>query len=73
MVIGNPGQGALRQETTALLKLLSFGAKDEAEGKTLSGDQVQYQNRVRAGLSPALPTPPGMRVRTGRFNDDGET
>ncbi len=30
-------------------------------------------NRVRAGLSPALPTAPGMRVRTGRFNDDGET
>jgi hypothetical protein len=24
-------------------------------------------NRVRAGFSPALPTPPGMRVRTGRF------
>ena len=26
-------------------------------------------NRVRAGFSPALPTPPGMRVRTGRFNE----
>ncbi|MGO0308745.1 type II toxin-antitoxin system Phd/YefM family antitoxin [Endozoicomonas acroporae] len=35
-----------RQEATALLKLLSFGAKDEAEGKTLSGDQVL--NNIRA-------------------------
>ncbi len=24
-------------------------------------------NRVRAGFSPALPTTPSMRVRTGRF------
>ena len=24
-------------------------------------------NRVRAGVSPALPTPPRVRVRTGRF------
>lgn len=24
-------------------------------------------NRVRAGFEPALPTPPGMRVRTGLF------
>ncbi|WP_422409743.1 MULTISPECIES: hypothetical protein [unclassified Endozoicomonas] len=35
-----------RQETIALLKLLSFGAKDESEGKTLSGDQVL--NNIRA-------------------------
>ena len=24
-------------------------------------------NRVGAGIEPAPPTPPGMRVRTGRF------
>ncbi len=24
-------------------------------------------NRVRTGVEPALPKPPGMRVRTGRF------
>ncbi|USE34994.1 hypothetical protein [Endozoicomonas sp. SCSIO W0465] len=35
--------------------------------------EFEKNNRVRAGLSPALPTAPGMRVRTGRFNDDGET
>jgi len=26
-------------------------------------------NRVRGGFSPPLPTPPGMRVRTGRFDE----
>jgi hypothetical protein len=29
-------------------------------------------NRVREGFSPALPTPPGMRVRTRRFPEDSE-
>ena len=28
---------------------------------------IWASNRVRAGFSPALPTPPRMRVRTGRF------
>ena len=32
-----------------------------------------HLNRVRAGFSPALPTPPYMRVRIRRFTEDGET
>lgn len=35
-----------QQSATELLKLLSFGAIDEKEGKTLSGDQVL--NNLRA-------------------------
>jgi hypothetical protein len=27
----------------------------------------QYFNRVAGGFSPPAPTPPGVRVRTGRF------
>ena len=30
-------------------------------------------NRVGAGVEPAPPTPPGMRVRTGRFTDAEHT
>ena len=29
-------------------------------------------NRVRAGISPALPTPPSMRVRTRRLKQGNE-
>ena len=29
--------------------------------------ELQSDNRVRGGFTPPLPTPPGMRVRTGRF------
>jgi hypothetical protein len=28
---------------------------------------TNLSNRVRDGLEPSLPTPPGMRVRTRRF------
>jgi hypothetical protein len=30
-------------------------------------DGMSPANRVGAGIEPAPPTPPGMRVRTGRF------
>ena len=39
----------------------------------LASELQGHLNRVRAGFSPALPTPPGMRIRTGRFTGDSET
>jgi hypothetical protein len=30
----------------------------------------QQQNRVAGGFSPPAPTPPGKRVRTGRFQKE---
>jgi len=32
-------------------------------------DEIYFSNRVAGGISPPAPTPPGMRVRTGRFTE----
>ena len=52
-----------RQEATALLQLLSFGAKDEAKSKTLSGEQVL--NNIRAKY--LVPESPNIYTDTSMF------
>ena len=46
---------------------LSNGIFECADKKVISFKVEKAANRVRAGFSPALPTPPSVRVRTGRF------
>ncbi len=36
-------------------------------GRNISHQEVSKANRVAGGFSPPAPTPPGVRVRTGRF------
>jgi hypothetical protein len=55
--------GSLRAYHNAILeKQMKYGSRLV----TLSPKKID-PNRVAGGFSPPAPTPPGMRVRTGRF------
>ena len=56
----------LSKEESEMLELLMKKAKTKKSPKQ-SRQRKKSINRVRAGFSPALPTPPCMRLRTGRF------
>ena len=65
------------QKKTTLSKWQLFSQQKRLEGLTFAEiarlwkkqKNEESPNRVAGGISPPAPTPPGMRVRTGRFTE----
>jgi hypothetical protein len=71
---GDAAELGTRSPATGGASTRSFAGRSEESPSCCRGTRIVIMShRVRAGFSLALPTPPGMKVRTGRFTNREHT